>query len=76
MTERFKFTDDFDYKLTSQVTIGFKKGHEGEIVTGAAASGKITNAVVEAALKAGKGVHVGGTVKATKGAIIGEKANG
>lgn len=55
MAERFKFTADFDYKPTSQVTIAFEKGFEGEIVTGAAASGKITNAVVEAALKAKKG---------------------
>lgn len=63
MAERFKFTDDFDYKPTSQVTIGFQKGFEGEIVTGAAASGKITNAVVEAALKAKKGEKIGAQAK-------------
>jgi hypothetical protein len=68
--ERFRFTEDFDFKPTSQVTIGFKKGHEGEIVTGAAASGKITNAVVEAALKARKGQKVGAEAKALP------KANG
>lgn len=61
--ERFKFTDDFDYKPTSQVTVGFKKGHEGDIVNGAAASGKITNAVVEAALKAKKGEKIGAQAK-------------
>lgn len=66
MTERFKFTDDFDYKPTSQVTVGFKKGHEGDIVTGAAASGKITNAVVEAALKAKKGEKIGAPAKSAK----------
>lgn len=59
MAERFRFTDDFDFKPTSQVTVAFKKGQEGEIVTGPAASGKITNAVVEAALKAKKGEKVG-----------------
>ena len=63
MTERFKFTDDFDFKPTSQVTIGFKKGDEGDIVTGPAISGKITNAVVEAALKAKKGEKVGAQAK-------------
>ena len=63
MTERFKFTEDFDYKPTSQVTIGFKKGLEGDIVTGSAISGKITNAVVEAALKAKKGEKVGAQAK-------------
>lgn len=66
MTERFKFTDDFDYKPTSQVTIGFKKGFEGDIVTGAAVSGKITNAVVEAALKAKKGEKIGASAKSAK----------
>ena len=66
MADRFKFTDDFDYKPTSQVTIAFKKGFEGEVVTGAAASGKITNAVAEAAVKANKGAYVGGTVKPAK----------
>ncbi len=58
MADRFKFTDDFDYKPTSQVTIAFKKGFEDEVVAGAAASGKITNAVVEAATKAKKGEKV------------------
>lgn len=66
MAERFKFTDDFDFKPTSQVTIAFPKGFEGEIVTGAAASGKITNAVVEAATKAGKGQKVGAPAKPAK----------
>lgn len=63
MTERFRFTDDFDFKPISQVTIGFKRGDEGDIVTGAAISGKITNAVVEAALKAKKGEKVGTQAK-------------
>lgn len=63
MTERFRFTDDFDFKPTSQVTIGFKKGDEGDIVTGPAISGKITNAVVEAALKAKKGEKLGTQAK-------------
>lgn len=63
MADRFKFTDDFDFKPTSQVTIAFKKGFEGEVVAGAAASGKITNAVVEAATKANKGQKVGTPVK-------------
>lgn len=63
MAERFKFTNDFDYKPTSQVTIAFEKGFEGEIVTGPAASGKITNAVVEAALKAKKGEKIGAQAK-------------
>lgn len=63
MAERFRFADDFDYKPASQVTIGFKKGFEGEVVTGAAASGKITNAVVEAALKAKKGEKIGAQAK-------------
>ncbi|MBO9589535.1 hypothetical protein [Devosia sp.] len=66
MADRFKFTDNFDYKPTSQVTIAFKKGFEGEVVTGAAASGKITNAVVEAALKAKKGEKVGAQAKSDK----------
>lgn len=66
MTERFKFTDDFDFKPTSQVTIAFRKGDEGEIVTGPAVSGKITNAVVEAATKAGKGQKVGAPAKPAK----------
>lgn len=59
MTERFKFTGDFAYKPTAQVTVDFKKGFEGDIVTGAAMSGKITKAVVDAATKAGKGEVVG-----------------
>lgn len=63
MSERFKFTEDFDFKPTSQVTIGFKKGDEGDMVTGPAISGKITNAVVEAALKAKKGEKVGAQAK-------------
>ncbi|MBJ6986939.1 hypothetical protein [Devosia sp. MC521] len=66
MADRFKFTDDFDYKPTSQVTIAFRKGHEGEIVTGAAVSGQITNAVVTAAMKAGKGQKVGVPNKPSK----------
>lgn len=66
MADRFKFIDDFDYKPTSQVTVAFKKGDEGEIVTGAAASGKITNAVVEAALKAKKGEKIGAQAKSPK----------
>jgi hypothetical protein len=66
MAERFKFTDDFDFKPTSQVTIAFQKGFEGEIVTGPAASGKITNAVVEAATKAGKGQKTGAPAKPAK----------
>ncbi|WP_108398784.1 hypothetical protein [Devosia submarina] len=68
---KFRFTKDYDFKPTSQMTVAFPKGHEGEIVTGAAASGKITNAVVEAALKAGAGEHVGEPAKAEK-----PKANG
>lgn len=60
MTERFRFTDDFDFKPTSQMTVAFKKGQEGDIVTGAASSGKITNAVVEAAIKAKKGEKIAG----------------
>lgn len=63
MTERFRFTDDFDYKPNSQITIGFKKGDEGDIVTGAAASGKITNAVVDAAVAAKKGEKIGAQAK-------------
>ena len=66
MTERFRFTDDFDFKPTSQVTVAFRKGQEGDIVTGAAASGKITNAVVDAALKAKKGEKVGAQAKPAK----------
>lgn len=64
MTERFRFSDDFDFKPTSQTTVAFKKGDEGDIVTGAAISGKITNAVVEAALKAKKGEKSGAQAKA------------
>lgn len=71
MTDRFKFTEDFDYKPTSQVTIAFKKGFEGGVVTGAAASGKITNAVVDAAIKANRGAFVGGTVKAKAAGVVG-----
>lgn len=70
MTERFRFTDDFDFKPTSQTTVAFKKGFEDDIVTGAAISGKITNAVVEAALKAKKGQKVGTEAK------VAPKANG
>ncbi|HEV7345476.1 MAG TPA: hypothetical protein VGN60_07570 [Devosia sp.] len=66
MTERFRFTEDFDFKPTSQTTVAFKKGHEGDIVTGAAVSGKITNAVVDAALKAKKGEKVGAGARADK----------
>jgi len=66
MAERFRFTDDFDFKPTGQVTVAFRKGHEGDIVTGAAISGKITNAVVEAALKAKKGEKIGAQAKPTK----------
>ena len=60
---KFRFNQDFDYKPTSQVTIGFRKGHEGEVVTGAAASGKITNAVVEAATAAKAGELIGAEAK-------------
>ncbi|WEK05764.1 MAG: hypothetical protein P0Y65_05775 [Candidatus Devosia phytovorans] len=66
MTERFKFTDDFDYRPTAMITVAFKKGDEGDIVTGAAASGKITNAVVDAALKAKKGEKVSAATKPVK----------
>lgn len=63
MAERFKFSKDFDYKPTSQVTIAFPAGFEGDVVTGAAVSGKITNAVVDAALKAKAGDKVGAQAK-------------
>lgn len=42
---RFRFTKDFDFKPTSQSTIGYKAGYEGLITTAAA----------EAAVKAGVG---------------------
>lgn len=76
MADRFKFTDDFDFKPTSQVTVAFPKGFEGEVITGAAISGKITKAVAVAAAKAGKGGYVGGTVKPAKVGTTGEPANG
>lgn len=66
MAERFRFTDDFDYKPNQMVTIGFKKGQEGEIVTAPGVSGKITNAVAEAAIAAKKGEKVGAPAKAPK----------
>lgn len=56
---KFRFTSDFDYKPSAQVTIAFKKGFERDVVTGAAMSGKITKAVADAAIKAGKGEVVG-----------------
>lgn len=56
---KFRFTSDFAYKPSAQVTIAFKKGFQGDIVTGAAISGKITNAVADAAIKAGKGDILG-----------------
>lgn len=56
---KFRFTADFDYKPSVQVTIAFKKGFEGDIVAGPAMSGKITKAVADAATKAGKGEVLG-----------------
>lgn len=56
---KFRFTADFDYKPSAQVTIAFKKGFEGDIVTGAAISGRVTKAVADAAIKAGKGEVLG-----------------
>ncbi len=61
---RFRFTKDFDFKPISQTTIGFKAGHEGDIVTAPAISGKITNAVVDAATKAKAGEVIGAEPKA------------
>ncbi len=66
MAERFRFTADFDFKPTSQTTVAFRRGHEGEVTTGAAVSGKITKAVADAAIKAGKGQFVGKDSKPAK----------
>lgn len=63
---RFRFTKDFDFRPTGGTTIAFKAGHEGEVVAGAAISGKITNAVVNAATKVKAGHVIDAEPKAAK----------